>query len=381
MRVGISGYVGNRLTGIGRVLINVLEELAKQHPEDEYILFRNFDFKDYDVLSCYNNIQIVDVPYTKESTWKNIFWHQWLFQKLLKKYKCNIAYIPNFTLLLWKAVPTIVSIHDLIEYNVPEKFSKLRMFYRKGICDPLMAMRSDHILTVSQSSFNDIVAYLKVKPSKITLTLNASDKKIFKRYEKDEVEAAISEYGLEYKKYLLFVGTIDYPGKNIKTVIEAFFELKAKENLNDFKLVIIGKKGYNSEVIYNFVNSSPYKDEVIFTGYLKDEDLPKYYAGASIMLYLSLFEGFGLPVLEAMSCATPVVCSNTSCFPEIVQELDVMVSPTDVVDVENKILKLLNDNDYYNYISGKCYEKSLMYSWASSAKSYYKAFQKNTKIR
>lgn len=381
MRVGISGYVGNRLTGIGRVLINVLEELAKQHPEDEYILFRNFDFKDYDVLSSYNNIQIVDVPYTKESTWKNIFWHQWLFQKLLKKYKCNIAYIPNFTLLLWKAVPTIVSIHDLIEYNVPEKFSKLRMLYRKGICDPLMAMRSDHILTVSQSSFNDIVAYLKVKPSKITLTLNASDKKIFKRYEKGEVEAVISEYGLEYKKYLLFVGTIDYPGKNIKTVIEAFFELKAKENLNDFKLVIIGKKGYNSEVIYDFVNSSPYKDEVIFTGYLKDEDLPKYYAGASIMLYLSLFEGFGLPVLEAMSCATPVVCSNTSCFPEIVQELDVMVSPTDVVDVENKILKLLSDNDYYNNISGKCYEKSLMYTWASSAKSYYKAFLKINKIR
>ena len=381
MRVGISGYVGNRLTGIGRVLINVLEELAKQHPEDEYILFRNFDFQDYDVLSSYNNIQIVDVPYTKESTWKNIFWHQWLFQKLLKKYKCNIAYIPNFTLLLWKAVPTIVSIHDLIEYNVPEKFSKLRMLYRKGICDPLMAMRSDHILTVSQSSFNDIVAYLKVKPSKITLTLNASDKKIFKRYEKGEVDDAISEYGLEYKKYLLFVGTIDYPGKTIKTVIEAFFELKAKENLNDFKLVIIGKKGYNSEVIYDFVNSSPYKDEVIFTGYLKDEDLPKYYAGASSMLYLSLFEGFGLPVLEAMSCATPVVCSNTSCFPEIVQELDVMVSPTDVVDVENKILKLLSDNDYYNNISGKCYEKSLMYSWASSAKSYYKAFQKITKIR
>lgn len=380
MRVGISGYVGNRLTGIGRVLINILEELAKQHPKDEYILFRNFDFKEYDVLNCYDNILIVDVPYTKESTLKNIFWHQWLFQKLLKKYKCDIAYIPNFTLLLWKAIPTIVSIHDLIEYNVPEKFSKLRMLYRKGLCDPLMARRSDHILTVSQSSFNDIVAYLKVKPSKITLTLNASDKKIFKRYEKEEVTSVINEYGLEYKKYLLFVGTIDYPGKNIKTVIEAFFDLKAKENLNGFKLVIIGKKGYNSEIIYDFVNSSPYKEDVIFTGYLKDGDLPKYYAGASIMLYLSFFEGFGLPVLEAMSCATPVICSNTSCFPEIVQELDVMVSPTDVVDVENKILKLMGDKDYYNMISEKCYEKSLGYSWESSAKSYYKAFQKFIKI-
>ena len=375
MRIGISGYVGNRLTGIGRVLINVLDELAKQHPEDEYILFRNFDFKDYDCLAHYSNILLVDVPYTKESTGKNILWHQWLFQKLLKQYKCDIAYIPNFTLLLWKAVPTVVTIHDLIEYNVPEKFSKARMLYRKGICDPLMAKRSDHILTVSQSSYNDIVKYLGVNPQKLTLTLNASDKNFFKKYTQEEVMPAIKEYNLGYKEYLLFVGTIDYPGKNIKTVIEAFFNLRAKGELEGKKLVIIGKKGFNSEVIYGFVNASPFKDEVIFTGYLKDEDLPKFYAGAAIMLYLSFFEGFGLPVLEAMSCATPVICSNTSCFPEIVEELDVTVPPTDVPAVEKKIMKIMNDTEYADTLALKCYEKSLKYSWQKTAKVYYKTFK------
>ena len=375
MRIGISGYVGNRLTGIGRVLINVLDELAKQHPEDEYILFRNFDFKDYDCLAHYSNILLVDVPYTKESTGKNILWHQWLFQKLLKQYKCDIAYIPNFTLLLWKAVPTVVTIHDLIEYNVPEKFSKARMLYRKGICDPLMAKRSDHILTVSQSSYNDIVKYLGVNPQKLTLTLNASDKNFFKKYTQEEVIPAIKEYHLGYKEYLLFVGTIDYPGKNIKTVIEAFFNLRAKGELEGKKLVIIGKKGFNSEVIYGFVNASPFKDEVIFTGYLKDEDLPKFYAGAAIMLYLSFFEGFGLPVLEAMSCATPVICSNTSCFPEIVEELDVTVPPTDVPAVEKKIMKIMNDTEYSDTLAQKCYEKSLKYSWQETAKVYYKTFK------
>lgn len=375
MRIGISGYVGNRLTGIGRVLINVLDELAKQHPEDEYILFRNFDFKDYDCLAHYSNILLVDVPYTKESTGKNILWHQWLFQKLLKQYKCDIAYIPNFTLLLWKAVPTVVTIHDLIEYNVPEKFSKARMLYRKGICDPLMAKRSDHILTVSQSSYNDIVKYLSVNPQKLTLTLNASDKNFFKKYTQEEVMPAIKEYNLGYKEYLLFVGTIDYPGKNIKTVIEAFFNLRAKGELEGKKLVIIGKKGFNSEVIYGFVNASPFKDEVIFTGYLKDEDLPKFYAGAAIMLYLSFFEGFGLPVLEAMSCATPVICSNTSCFPEIVEELDVTVPPTDVPAVEKKIMKIMNDTEYADILALKCYEKSLKYSWQETAKVYYKTFK------
>ena len=375
MIIGISGYVGNRLTGIGRVLIAVVDELAKQHPEDTYIIFRNFDFKEYDCLNHYSNVKLVDVPYTKESTAKNILWHQWLFQKLLKKYHCDLAYIPNFTLLLWKAVPTVVTIHDLIEYNVPDKFSKARMLYRKGVCDPLMAKRSDHILTVSDSSYNDIVKYLGVNPEKITLTLNGTDKNFFKKYDKKDVENAICEYGLKYKEYLLFVGTIDYPGKNIKTVIEAFFNLRNQGQLEGKKLVIIGKDGFNSQIIYDFVNSSPFKNEVIFTGYLKDEDLPKYYAGAAIMLYLSFFEGFGLPVLEAMSCATPVICANTSCFPEIVKGLDVTVPPTDVAAVVEKIMKILNDDEYRKYLTDMCYEKSLSYSWHDSAKVYQEAFE------
>lgn len=375
MIIGISGYVGNRLTGIGRVLINILSELAKQYPEDKYVLFRNFDFKEYDNLTQYQNIEIVDVPYTKESGLKNILWHQWLFQKLLKKYKCDIAYIPNFTLLLWKTIPTIVTIHDLIEYNVPDKFSKARMFYRKQVCDPLMAKKSNHILTVSKSSYKDIISYLGVKPSKLTLTLNATDRNVFKKYSKEKIIPAIKKYNLEYKKYLLFVGTIDFPGKNIKTIIEAFFNLRSKNELNGIKLVIIGKNGFNSKVIYDFVNASPFKDEVIFTGYLNDDDLPKYYAGATIMLYLSLFEGFGLPVLEAMSCATPVICSNTSCFPEMVEELDVKVPPTDVNAVEEKILKILSNTIYYEILSQRCYEKSLKYSWTESARVYHNVFE------
>lgn len=379
MRIGISGYVGNRLTGIGRVLIAVVDELAKQYPDDTYIIFRNFDFKEYDCLNHYPNVELVDVPYTKESTAKNIWWHQWLFQQLLKHYKCDLAYIPNFTLLLWKVVPTVVTIHDLIEYNVPDKFSKARMLYRKEVCDPLMAKRSNHILTVSKSSYNDIVNYLGVKPEKITLTLNATNKCVYKKYPQAVVETAISEYQLKYKGYLLFVGTIDYPGKNIKTVIEAFFNLRAKGELAEKKLVIIGKDGFNSQVIYDFVNASPYKDDVIFTGYLKDEDLPKYYAGAEIMLYLSFFEGFGLPVLEAMSCGTPVICSNTSCFPEIVEELDIMVDPNDVGATEEKILQILSTLDFYDDISQKCYEKSQNYSWEETAKIYHETFTKMIK--
>lgn len=372
MIIGISGYVGNKLTGIGRVLVNVLNELAKQNPNDTYVLFKNFNFKDYTSLKSHSNIEIVDIPVTKESGLKNIIWHQWGFQKCLREYKCDIAYIPNFSLLLWKQVPTVVTIHDLIEYNVPDKFGKLRIMYRK-FADPLLAHRSDFILTVSQSSKNDIIKFLNVRENKILVTPNASNKLFFKRYEQTTVESVVQKHNLAYKDYLLFVGTIDYPGKNIKTVLEAYFNLRAA-NKTKQKLVIIGKAGFNAQIIYDYVNSSPYKDDVVFTGYLVDEDLPKYYAGASIMLYLSLCEGFGLPVLEAMSCSTAVICSNTSCFPEIVEELDVCCPPTDVTKVEERIISLLSNDSYRKDIEEKCFQKAQKYDWHSSAVLYAKAF-------
>lgn len=155
MRIAISGYVGNKLTGIGRVLIEVLKDLAPMDSNDEYVLFKNFDFEDYNVLKTYSNIKLVDINVSKNSSLKNIVWHQWEFQKLQKKYKCDVAYIPNFSLLLWKRIPTIVTIHDLIEFNVPNKFSKLRMMYRKVI-DPLM-VKIVHSSLLFQNVRNEIL--------------------------------------------------------------------------------------------------------------------------------------------------------------------------------------------------------------------------------
>ena len=111
-----------------------------------------------------------------------------------------------------------------------------------------------------------------------------------------------------------------------------------------------------------------------FTGYVQDEYLPKLYSGALIMLYLSFFEGFGLPVLESMSCGTPVICSNTSCFPEIIGDLDVAVIPTDVKAVEKKIEAIVSDEKYAAILSGQCFQKSLKYSWENVAPIYHSVF-------
>lgn len=377
MKIAISGYVGTKLTGIGRVLIEVLNEMAPMNRNDEYILFKNFDFNDYDVLKKHSNIKIVNINVSKNSSLKNILWHQWNFQKLQKKYQCDVAYIPNFSLLLWKRIPTIVTIHDLIEFNVPNKFSKLRMMYRKVI-DPLMVKNSTFITSVSECSKRDIIKFCNANPKKIQVIPNAADRTRFKLYDEFVVTACLDKYGLKNKGYCLFVGTIDYPGKNIMSALEAYVSLKKKYRIQE-KMVIVGKKGFNSEVIYDFVNNSEYKDDIIFTGYLSDEDLPLIYSGAKVMIYLSYYEGFGLPVLEAMSCGIPVVCSNTSCFPEVIGDIPVGVSPTSIPDIEETMYRLISDSEYSSEIAKHCYKRAELFSWKKAAKMYYDVFHKYTK--
>lgn len=379
MRIGISGYVGTHLTGIGRVLVCVLKEMARLFPEDEYVVFANSGYTFYDALATLPNVKVVDTGVSKDSPLANIIWHQWGFQRSLRQWKCDLAYIPNFSLLLWKQIPTVVTIHDLIEFNVPGKFSRLRMAYRKVI-DPLMVRNSTSITTVSECSKRDIIRFCNAKEEKVRVIHNAVDTTIFHEYDKEDVIPVIEKYGLNYKSYFIFVGTIDYPGKNIKTVIEAFFQLKTQQP-NDHQLVIVGKDGHNAQVIYDLVNGSAYKKDVLFTGYVPDADLPILYSGAKVMLYLSFYEGFGLPVLEAMSCATPVICSDTSCFPEVAGQADVCVCPTDVEAVADKLMRLTSDDNFCLHVTNQCRKQAKSFSWERSAKAYHEVFKRALDFR
>src|SRR5690554_1804840 len=125
MRIGVSGYVGNRITGIGRVLQEVIKKLAVKFPSDYYVLFVNYDMIDeFHELAVIDNVDVCEISVSKDNPLLNVIWHQFRFQKLLKENQCDLALIPNFSLLLWKAVPTVVVIHDMIEFVLSKKFSK-----------------------------------------------------------------------------------------------------------------------------------------------------------------------------------------------------------------------------------------------------------------
>lgn len=374
MRIGISGYVGNKKTGIGRVLENVLMHMARLAEDSEFILFVNGDFDEFLRITWPPNVKVVPFQVSKECPIGNILWHQFCFQQKLKQYKCDCAFIPNFSLLLWRRIPTVAIIHDMIEFNVPNKFSVVRVLYRR-FAVPRMARKSDRIVTVSFSSKRDIINICGVPESKVTVAYNGCDVSVFRPLAENDVRNKLCGYALEPGSYILSVGTVDYPGKNVFSLVKAFFRLK-EQGKTDKKLVVVGKPGHNAGKIYELVSKSPFQGEVKFLGFMSDEDLPYFYSGAAMFCFLSLYEGFGLPIVEAMACGCPVICSNTSSLPEILAGAGMTVDPLDIEKIAETISLVNNSPDLRSEFRAKGIIRSQEFSWNSAAKVYRDVFEK-----
>lgn len=368
MTVGVSGYIGQRKTGIGRNTENILIHTAKINSSDIYYLFTNYDQHDFKNVDWPKNVVLVFYKVSCKSPILNILWHQLFFQYKLWKYNCDVSLVPNFSLLLWKVCPTIVILNDLIEFHVKNKFNYLRMIYRY-ISVPLLAHRADLIITISNSSKNDIVKILKVKESKVHVAYCGYDPLIFKMHPFEKIKSSLAKYSIEPYTYILSIGTVDYPGKNVYSFIKSYFILRDKKCI-DFKLVIIGKPGHNFHKIMDLVNSSDYRKDVIFLGFVDDEDLPFFYNGALLFGFLSFYEGFGLPVLEAMASGCPVITSNVSSLPEIVGSAGCLVDPNNLDDITLAMEKLLTSKDLRQRYKQEGLEQAKKFSWQESAKIY-----------
>lgn len=370
--IAVSGYIGKKKTGIGRVLENILLNMAILDKSIKYYLFINYDQDSLLNVKWPSNIIIIKYNVSKNHPIFNILWHQYSYQRLVKKYNCQLSVIPNFSLLLWKNTYTISIIHDLIEYNVKSKFSKIRMIYRR-FAVPLMAKNSDKIITVSCSSKNDIIKFLKVPDSKIKVIYNGYDNNHFLIYPVESTEKVLEKYNIVYKSYILYVGTIDHPGKNLYSVLLSYFKLKKEKSIKE-KLIIIGQEGFNVKILYDLVEKSSYKSDVKFIGYIEDNELPYFFNGAKLFCFLSLYEGFGLPVLEAMACGCPVITSNNSALSEIAGTSALCVDPLNIDLITKKLYELLTNDSLRENMITKGLKKSKTFSWLDSATKYLNVF-------
>lgn len=347
MKVVISGYIGKKVTGIGRNLICLLDAAQS---DNQYVIYTNEDMK-ADLNFTNANVEVKTYRVSKNQSFKNLLWTTFVFPFKVVKEKADMALIPNFTLLLFKFRPTVVIMHDLIEFNVPDKFSKKKMFYRTKLADPITARVANRIITVSENSKRDIMKFLKVKENKIRVVYNGVDRNKFRRMDSAKAEVILQKKNWP-SDFILYAGTIDHPGKNAMAVVKAFERLKEEKKYSG-NLILAGMPGAGYEIVENYVNESSYKRDIVMTGYITDEELIVLYSMCKVFCFVSLYEGFGIPPLEALACGAKVVVSSTSSLPEVVGNVGWTVKPENLDEICKAVYEALNhlaDEEYMDKV-------------------------------
>lgn len=260
-----------------------------------------------------------------------------------------------------RGVPSVLTVHDLIFRRLPGHHRRLNRWYL-NLTLPLYCRRAAHIIAVSEQTRRDVVSAYGIPPEKVTVIYEAADSR-FRVQPPETVARARDRHHLP-ERYLLFVGTIE-PRKNLVRLLAAFERLHA-EGLTD-ALVIVGRRGWLTGDFDAALERSAAKAAVLFPGFVPDEDLPAIYAGAQALAMPSLYEGFGLPVLEAMACGTPVACSNHSSLPEIAGDAALLFDPTEVDDISNVLSRILRDANMRAHLRDAGLRQAGRFSWERTA--------------
>jgi glycosyltransferase involved in cell wall biosynthesis len=266
------------------------------------------------------------------------------------------------TPLLLTGARRVATIHDVIPYIYPETSTTLdRLIYRVWL--PLAVRRLNAIITDSQQSKRDIVKYLRVKPEKITV-ISIAAAAHYRPMSETDVRPVLERYGITFP-YILYVGSIE-ARKNLARLLEAYARLR--DWSQEWKLVIVGARKWKFSPVFETVQRLGLEPHIHFTGYVEEADLPALYNGARLFVFPSLYEGFGLPVLEAMACGTPVVTSNTSSLPEVVGNAALLIDPQDVAAITAGMREALEKPELAAEMREKGLIQARQFTWERTAR-------------
>jgi glycosyltransferase involved in cell wall biosynthesis len=327
-------------------------------PEHDYVLFSNRD------MSTSRRPEARETLYGDRFFPMRAAWMQAVLPGSLRRVRPDICHFPNYLAPVFSACPYVVTIHDMTLFITP-RYHRFKKLVLDRTLVPHVARRAAGIVTVSKSARDDIVRHLKVPREKVRVVMNAVSPAFKRTSDPAKLEAVRARYGLSVP-YVLYVGTIE-PRKNLVRLIQAFAPLK-KRGL-PHKLVLVGQAGWHCEPIYAEVEKQGLQGDVIFTGYVPFEDLPALYSAAEVMAFPSLYEGFGLPVLEAMACGTPVVTSASSSLAEVAGEAALLVDPYSVEAIAYALFAVYSDATMAEELREKGTRRAAHFTWESAARS------------
>jgi len=360
MKLGVTTYgCDHGRSGIGRYLERHLREFERLGVEPTIYSSK----QDRQLLGSFTPKKEKGTVWDKPIL--NILLHQTWLPSQTKD--LDVLFLPaaNRRIPWQTSCPTVGTVHDLAVARLKEKYDPYRHFYVSQVL-PRLIRRLDHIITVSEYSKRDIVELTGCPPDQVSVTpLGVDHSRYFPRTEGVD----LSCYGIR-KPFFLYVSRIEHPGKNHQLLLKAFDRLKQRLGLSH-QLVLVGSDWKGAEEVHRLADSLPSGPDILFTGFFPEEHLPHLYSQGEALIFPSLYEGFGLPVLEAMACGLPVVCSNKASLPEVVGEGGLLFDPEQPGDLEATLERLISSRGLQEMLRESGRTRSLQFQWSATATQTY----------
>ncbi len=362
----------NKLEGIGWFMYETLKRITKAHPEHHFVFLFDRHFDEEFIFS--DNVTPVILSPPARHPILFYIWFEFSVSNFLKKFKPDLFLSPDGYLSLNVNCKQLAVIHDINFEHYPKDLSFLVHKYLTYFF-PKFAKKATRIATVSEYSKKDMATTYKIDPKKIDVVYNGCN--ILYTPINDLLKAETKKKFSNGEDYFLFVGSL-HPRKNIARLFKAFDAFKMKQS-SPVKLVIVGKKYYWTTEIEEAHTKMQFKDDVIFTGRLSSDDLKLVLGAALAMTYVPYFEGFGIPILEAMNCDTPVITSNVTSMPEVAQDAALLVDPFSVCSISDAMNRIYTDKELRTQLIEKGRIRRLDFSWDKTADALWDSMEKAIK--
>jgi glycosyltransferase involved in cell wall biosynthesis len=360
MRIAVNTRVliKDKLEGVGWYIYEIVSRLVRTHPEHTFILIFDRPYHP-DFVFGPNVIPVVTRPPARHPVLFAI-WFECRLPHILKKYKADVFYSPDGFLSLRSRLPTLLTVHDLAFKHFPGQNTFIQRSYYQFFM-PRFLLHARHIIAVSESTRLDILDS-GIAPDKVTVAFNGANER-FKPVELSSCQMLRDTF-TEGQPYFLYVGAI-HPRKNMIRLIRAFTQFKQDTTL-PHKLVLLGRMAWMSDDVKKAMANSPAAADIIHVGY-QAESLPTFYSAATALVYVSLFEGFGIPILEAMCCDTAVITSNISSMPEVAGSAALLVDPYSESQISHAMQQIAQDPALRISLIDAGKKQRQMFSWDHAA--------------
>lgn len=359
----------DKLEGIGWFTNETLKRITRSHPEHQFFFFFDRQFSEEFIFS--GNIHPIVLHPQARHPLLFYWWFEHSVPGALKKVNADLFISTDGFLSLKTNVKTLLVIHDIAFEHFPETIGKTAGWYMRRH-SPQFARRADRIATVSEFSKRDIVDTYGISPNKIDVVYNGS-REGYRIYSKNEIRETLDKHGVR-DRYFIYAGAIQ-PRKNIASALLAFDAFKSN-NPRETQFVIAGRKAWKYEDVIRAHDRMRHKNDVIFTGHLTSDELSQLMSHAVAMVYVSRFEGFGIPIIEAMNCGTPVITSNVSSMPEVAGDAALLVNPESVNEIGEAMERIYKDARLRQSLIAKGNLQKQKFSWDKSAELLWRSAEK-----